>query len=147
LSDHAEPSRISGDLARPSSAGIVVALINTELRGHSLAHCIHIVAPKHVIVAAACATQFADASTRLISGPAVWTHGESDAGPTRIDAAIKRYSDEAPAAADLAPVTIADRALLIYTSGTTGLPKAANVSHRRLLQWSFFRRIDEHAGQ
>ena len=35
-------------------------------------------------------------------------------------------------------MTIADRALLIYTSGTTGLPKAANVSHRRLLEWSFW---------
>ena len=28
------------------------------------------------------------------------------------------------------------RALYIYTSGTTGLPKAAKVSHYRLLQWS-----------
>ena len=27
---------------------------------------------------------------------------------------------------------------MIYTSGTTGLPKAANVSHRRLLEWSFW---------
>ena len=37
-----------------------------------------------------------------------------------------------------ARVTIADRALAIYTSGTTGLPKAANTSHHRLLQWSFW---------
>src|SRR4029077_2494696 len=34
------------------------------------------------------------------------------------------------------PVTIADHALYIYTSGTTGLPKAANVSHAKLMQWS-----------
>ena len=33
-------------------------------------------------------------------------------------------------------MTIADRALYIYTSGTTGLPKAANISHARLMQWS-----------
>jgi fatty-acyl-CoA synthase len=33
---------------------------------------------------------------------------------------------------------LADRALLIYTSGTTGLPKAANVSHLRLMQWSLW---------
>ena len=32
-------------------------------------------------------------------------------------------------------VTINDRALLIYTSGTTGLPKAASISHRRILNW------------
>src|SRR3989442_3168384 len=34
------------------------------------------------------------------------------------------------------PLTIADRALYLYTSGTTGRPKAANVSHGRLMQWS-----------
>ena len=32
--------------------------------------------------------------------------------------------------------SITDRALYIYTSGTTGLPKAANVSHYRVMQWS-----------
>ncbi len=31
---------------------------------------------------------------------------------------------------------VEDRALLMYTSGTTGLPKAANISHFRLMQWS-----------
>ncbi len=34
------------------------------------------------------------------------------------------------------PPQLNDRALCIYTSGTTGLPKAANVSHYRLMQWS-----------
>ena len=33
-------------------------------------------------------------------------------------------------------VTLDDPALLIYTSGTTGLPKAANVSHHRVMSWS-----------
>jgi fatty-acyl-CoA synthase len=121
-----------------SSIGVVVALINTELRGHSLAHCIDIVTPKHVIVAAECAPQLASATAQLIGRPTVWMHGESDGGYARIDHAIERYGGEPPAADARAPVTINDRALLIYTSGTTGLPKAANVSHRRLLQWSFW---------
>jgi fatty-acyl-CoA synthase len=34
-----------------TSVGGVVALLNTQLRGPSLAHCIDIVAPRHVIVA------------------------------------------------------------------------------------------------
>ena len=38
--------------------------------------------------------------------------------------------------AERRPQTIEDQALYIYTSGTTGLPKAANVSHARLMQWS-----------
>jgi fatty-acyl-CoA synthase len=37
--------------------------------------------------------------------------------------------------AERGAVTINDRALLIYTSGTTGLPKAASISHRRILNW------------
>ena len=34
-----------------SKVGGVVSLINTNLRGSALAHCIDIVAPKHIIVA------------------------------------------------------------------------------------------------
>src|SRR6201999_2625865 len=33
-------------------------------------------------------------------------------------------------------VTLNDPALLIYTSGTTGLPKAAFVSHHRVMMWT-----------
>src|SRR6185437_1751857 len=44
-----------------------------------------------------------------------------------------------PLSLDECPMpSLRDRALLIYTSGTTGLPKAAHVSHRRLLQWSLW---------
>ena len=35
-----------------TQVGGVVALLNTNLTGASLAHCINIVAPKHIIVAA-----------------------------------------------------------------------------------------------
>ncbi len=56
----------------------------------------------------------------------------------RIDREIEDLSGEPLSAAERRDVTIADRALTIYTSGTTGLPKAANVSHHRLLQWSLW---------
>jgi fatty-acyl-CoA synthase len=105
-----------------TSAGVVVALINTELRGHSLAHCIDIVSPKHVIVATECTAQFESATAQLMSRPKVWLHGDSG-GFERIDRAIERCSPEPLISAERRPVTIADRALLIYTSGTTGLPK------------------------
>jgi fatty-acyl-CoA synthase len=121
-----------------TGVGVVVALINTQLRGLSLAHCIDIVAPKHVIVAADYATAFADAATQLMSQPKIWSHGDDGAAAARIDQAIERFSGEPLADTQRPVVTIADRALLIYTSGTTGLPKAAHVSHRRLLQWSFW---------
>ncbi len=39
-------------------------------------------------------------------------------------------------AAERVEVTLDDRALYVYTSGTTGLPKAAIVSHFRLMNWT-----------
>ena len=121
-----------------TSVGVVVSLINTALRGPSLAHCIDIVAPKHVIVAADYAAEFRDATTQLITTAKIWGHGDGDNGWERIDHAAESFSGDPLTPAERRAVTIADRALLIYTSGTTGLPKAANVSHRRLLQWSLW---------
>ena len=122
-----------------TSIGVVVALINTQLRGSSLAHCIELVAPRQIIVEAQLYEEVSAAGARFAGNPAVWVHGEaSDCELPRVDLAVAQISDEPPAAAERATVTIADRALLIYTSGTTGLPKAAHVSHRRVLQWSFW---------
>ena len=58
--------------------GGVVALLNTNLVGPSLAHCIDIVAPKHIIVAAELAPALRDRAAAC-SRPRrkVWSHGES----------------------------------------------------------------------
>ena len=70
--------------------------------------------------------------------PQIWVHGDDGDQYQRIDRVVEHFSGESLTPAERRTTTIADRALLIYTSGTTGLPKAANVSHRRLLQWSFW---------
>jgi fatty-acyl-CoA synthase len=119
-----------------TSVGVVVALLNTNLRDRALAHCIDVVAPKHIIVAAELSGAFASAAAHLGQQPRPWSHGGGEF--ERLDQAVERYSDELLAAAERRAVSIADRALLIFTSGTTGLPKAANVSHRRLLEWSYW---------
>src|SRR5277367_6295227 len=116
-----------------TSVGGVVSLLNTQLRGPSLAHCIDIVAPRHVIVAGELAEAYRTAA--IASPPQVWSHG---GGFDRIDQEIEKFSGVPLSAAERRGVSIADRALTIYTSGTTGLPKAANVSHHRLLQWSLW---------
>ena len=52
-----------------------------------------------------------------------------------LDAALAGIDGARLTPAERREVTIDDRALLIYTSGTTGLPKAASISHRRILNW------------
>src|SRR5215472_1834630 len=116
--------------------GTIVSLINTNLSGQPLAHSINVAMPKHLIVATENAGAVADILPRLTSGARCWIHGDERTGFTRIDEQIRRLENpEVNAAAFRAP-TIGDCALYIYTSGTTGLPKAARVSHFRLMQWS-----------
>jgi fatty-acyl-CoA synthase len=114
--------------------GGVVSLLNTSLAGPALAHCIKIVAPTHIVVAA----ELIDALTTapLDRSATIWAHGAGRHDFARIDRDIERQAGEPLTGAERRSLTIEDRALSIYTSGTTGLPKAANVSHARLMQWS-----------
>ncbi|MBV8752737.1 MAG: long-chain-acyl-CoA synthetase [Hyphomicrobiales bacterium] len=121
-----------------SRIGGVVALLNTHLTGPALAHCINIVNPKHVIVAASLTDAFASAQPHLAEGAKIWARGAGTHGWSRIDEVLERLPAEPPSADRHALVTIDDLALLIYTSGTTGLPKAANIDHGRLLMWSYW---------
>jgi fatty-acyl-CoA synthase len=117
-----------------TKVGGVVALINTRLVGPSLAHCINVAAADHIVLGHDLATVFETARPHLKRAPKIWLHGGM-AGETGIDAAVDRMDGSPLTPAERRGVTINDRALLIYTSGTTGLPKAASVSHRRILNW------------
>ncbi len=118
--------------------GGIVALINTSLTGAALAHCINIATPRHVIVAAELIGPVLSARPHLSGGTQLWLHGADQDGFQRLDPAVAGQSGEPLADTQLPVVGIADRALLIYTSGTTGLPKAAVVSHQRMLNWSYW---------
>ncbi|HZZ89485.1 MAG TPA: long-chain-acyl-CoA synthetase [Caulobacteraceae bacterium] len=118
-----------------SRLGVITALINTQLRGASLAHSLNVADPRHVIVDASLRAGLAEVAQTFEHGAQIWLHGEA-LTDWRIDAAVDRYSEADLAALPPPAVTLSDRALLIYTSGTTGLPKAANVSHHRLVSWS-----------
>jgi fatty-acyl-CoA synthase len=119
-----------------TSVGVVVSLLNTNLEGPPLAHCIRVVSPKCVIVAAELVDTLAAALSCAELSTAVWTYCAKDAPFPRIDLAIARLSVEPLRQDERRGTRINDLALHIYTSGTTGLPKAANVSHARVMQWS-----------
>jgi fatty-acyl-CoA synthase len=115
-----------------TAAGGTVGLINTNLIGQSLAHCIDIATPKHIIVATELAAAFGAARSLIKSPAKVWAYGEGTDWP-RLDREIDAISDDPLTAAERPVLSIEDRALYIYTSGTTGLPKAANINHYRVM--------------
>src|SRR6266571_2513932 len=77
-----------------TSVGGVVALLNTNLAGPSLAHCINIVAPKHVIAAAELLDSLTAALPDLAGAPTIWTHGIGHGKFPRIDCDVERRPGE-----------------------------------------------------
>jgi fatty-acyl-CoA synthase len=112
--------------------GGVVALLNPSLTGRSLEHCINLVSPRHIIVAAELADSLSVVKQRLTRMPQIWVHGPGCEGFPRIDCVVERQAT-GPLRIERRPPTIEDRALYIYTSGTSGPAKAAVVSHYRLM--------------
>ena len=62
-----------------TQAGAVVALINTNLTGASLAYCINVVEPKEIIVAAELLERLDTARERIDTKIKIWAHGENAA--------------------------------------------------------------------
>ena len=118
--------------------GSITALINTNLTGKSLAHCITIADAKIAIVDAALAREFETARNLIHPNVRVFIHGDAAGGPCsdlpRVDTALAEFSGENLPASEREKLTTNDKALYIYTSGTTGLPKAANINQSRLMR-------------
>src|SRR6202163_603185 len=70
-------------------AGGVVALLNTNFGGPALAHCITVVARKHVIVGAELAAGFASARPHLATNAKVWLHGDGNHDLPRLDREVE----------------------------------------------------------
>jgi fatty-acyl-CoA synthase len=118
-----------------SRIGVVTALINTSLVGPSLAHSLKLAAPRHVIVE----SKFVEASLGARSDvpeAIFWCHGGELHGIQALLPTLENASR--PVSPAVPGPNLNDTALLIYTSGTTGLPKAARVSHRRILNWALW---------
>ncbi len=122
-------------------AGITVALINPQLEGGALRHSLELVHPRRILCDArhapaleAVCSAMARPVDLYVSGAGCTAGGQGAA--RSLETELERLSDEPLAQSEERTVPLDATALYIYTSGTTGLPKAARVSHLRVLQWS-----------
>ena len=122
-----------------TQVGGVVALLNTNLLG-GLAHCIRAAARTHLIVAAEMMDKVRATMPQLADAPQCWVHGlYGEVGIQRIDLKSRRRGVRRSAAPPAGSARPGPSDLHL---GTTGLPKAAIVTHGRLVEWSWVRRRD-----
>jgi fatty-acyl-CoA synthase len=121
-----------------TSTGVVVSLLNTNLVGASLAHCINIVKPRLLICDASLFANVDSARSLLEGNVTIWLRGEDRSDVPNIDRELAQYSEHSIVPDERQPLTLKDQAMYIYTSGTSGLPKAARISHARIMQWSYW---------
>ena len=112
-----------------TKVGVVTALINSNLDGAGLAHCLNIASAKAVITSADLAPRVAGISGDLEGKPSLWDW--DGAVGEDLNSALASLSDERPDRKHRAHLRGHDLFLFVYTSGTTGLPKAAKISNMR----------------
>ncbi|MDB5494946.1 MAG: acyl-CoA synthase [Phenylobacterium sp.] len=114
-----------------SKIGVVTALINNQLGGLPLAHCLNISGASHLIVDAETSPIF-EAAKGLVDKPLQqWVLGPVHGGQRDLLQALKSCSQLPPDRIVREDMRASDTALLIFTSGTTGMPKAARITHVR----------------
>ena len=118
-----------------SKVGVVTSLINNQLTGASLAHCLTIGDTQHAIVEAELADAYGAARACGIGEISAWSVDGAIEGAQELAPALDAVSDRRPDLSVRADVTPEAPVLKMFTSGTTGLPKAALMTHVRALYY------------
>lgn len=115
-----------------SKVGVATALINNQLTGAALAHCLNISQALHCIVDAETSPCFEEVKDQLGRHIQQWVLGAVHGDQRDLVNALKSCSQLRPDRLTAREgLTAKDTALYIFTSGTTGLPKAARITHMR----------------
>ena len=114
-----------------SKIGVVTALINNQLAGLPLAHCLNISGASHVIVDPETSPVFEQARGLIEKPMQQWILGPAHGGQRDLVQALKSCSQLPPDRSVRHDMRARDTCLYIFTSGTTGMPKAARITHVR----------------
>jgi fatty-acyl-CoA synthase len=116
--------------------GAATALINHQLKGNSLAHCVNLPRASRIVVGLECLEHLQAVLPQLehIKPEGVYVdtrwadYGPPSPGMHDLNTLLERQPDGNPPPT---PLNSMDAVLYIYTSGTTGMPKAARINHYR----------------
>ncbi|MET0294296.1 MAG: long-chain-acyl-CoA synthetase, partial [Phenylobacterium sp.] len=111
--------------------GVVTALVNNQLIGAPLAHCLNISGAAHCIVDEETVGALEEVHGQLERSMVRWVLGGAQGEQRDLSQALKSCSQLPPDKSVREEIRARDTMLYIYTSGTTGLPKAARISHQR----------------
>jgi len=118
-----------------AKAGVATALINNNLTGKGLAHCLALSGASHVLADTETWQAFEEVREAIGRSTMLWVlgldAGEETSGRRGLDTAVKGASAVRPDRSAREDITASATALYIYTSGTTGLPKAARITHAK----------------
>ena len=118
-----------------AKVGVSTALVNNNLTGQGLAHCLAATGVAHVLADGETWQAIEDVRDRIGRSVMLWVLGLSSEDETSerrgLDTSVKGASNVRPDRSARDGLKAADTALYIFTSGTTGLPKAAKITHQR----------------
>ena len=110
--------------------GVVSALINNQLVGNALTHCVKIAKAKAIIIDTELVGPWLDVAQNLI-GVTPFVRGANIDGIIDLDRALNAQTNRRPSKIYRGALMAMDPCLYIYTSGTTGHPKAATLTNSR----------------
>jgi citronellyl-CoA synthetase len=118
--------------------GVTAGLINTNLTGRPLSHCVSVTHSKKCVFGSEVGDAISEISSELDLDEGEDFYVVPDGANLNGCNWAKNLSEQASSAAtdnppDTQSTTLGETCLYIFTSGTTGLPKAAVLSNRRYL--------------